>query len=71
VIKTRQDDDELLAVLAMRTRYGAAKTAAALGLRSERVRTLCNRIVQDDMKASLIDGVETAEQVASGYWGVQ
>jgi hypothetical protein len=71
VIKTRQDDEELLAVLAMRARYGAAPTARALGVPSERVRALCNRVLQDDMKASLIGGVETAEQVASGYWGTQ
>lgn len=65
---TRGDDERVLRILKFRAEYGAAKTARHTGLKPERVRTICNRILKDDMSASIKDGIETSDQVMSGYW---
>lgn len=68
LVKTREDDEELLEILKMRRRYEAGAIARWCGLPSSRVRTLCNRVLDDDMKASMKDGVEIKQQVLAGYW---
>ena len=68
VIKTREDDEELLQIVKMRLRYEAGAIARWCGLPSSRIRTLCNRVLDDDLKASVKDGVETPKQVLAGYW---
>ena len=65
---TRDDDDRVLYILSIRIAYGAAATARYLGMKSERVRTICNRILNDALKESVKDGIETPDQVMSGYW---
>ena len=67
---TRQDDEYLLRMMALRMQHQAVTVAKMLGLKSERVRTMCNRVVVDDIRASKKRGVETPEQVLAGYWGV-
>lgn len=68
-IDNRADDERLLSLLRLRTRLGAASAARARGLPSERVRSLCNRVLADDLRASVMDGIETPGQVMAGYWG--
>lgn len=66
---TRQDDEHLLNIMALRMKHQAATVAKMLGLKSERVRTMCNRVVDDDLRASCgLNGVETPKQVFAGYW---
>jgi hypothetical protein len=65
---TRDDDDLVLRILKLRIAYGAAAAARHTGLKPERVRTICNRILNDDIRASVIDEIETPDQVMSGYW---
>jgi hypothetical protein len=67
---TRQDDDYLLRMLDLRMQHQAVTVAKMLGVKSERVRTMCNRVVVDDIKASKKQGVETPAQVLADYWGV-
>ena len=66
--RPREHDEQLLYILKLRQRYGAVRVADHLGLASARVRTICNRVLDDDMKASVKDGVETKQQVLAGYW---
>lgn len=68
IVTTRDDDVRVLHILKLRIAYGAAAAAKYTGLKSERVRTICNRILNDDIKASVIDGIETPAQVMAGYW---
>jgi hypothetical protein len=65
---TRQDDEYLLRMIGLRMKHQAADVAKMLGLKSERVRTMCNRVLVDDIKASVKGGVETSPQVLAGYW---
>jgi len=64
----RSDDDAALRILDLRTRHGAAAAGRMVGMKSESVRTLCNRVLNDDLRASVINGIETPEQVLAGYW---
>jgi len=68
VTMTRSDDAKALLILKLRTLYGAATAARLNGMKSEKVRTICNRILNDDLRASVKDGIETPDQVMSGYW---
>jgi hypothetical protein len=67
---TRQDDEYVLQLVKLRMEHQAADIARMLGLKSERVRTICNRVLIDDIKASVKDGVEEKQQVLAGYWGL-
>jgi hypothetical protein len=67
---TRQDDDYLLRMLDLRMQHQAVTVAKMLCVKSERVRTMCNRVLVDDIRASKKQGVETPEQVLAGYWVV-
>jgi hypothetical protein len=67
---TRADDEYVLRVVKLRMKQPAAEVARMLGLKSERVRTICNRVLIDDIKASIKDGVEEKQQVLAGYWGL-
>ena len=64
---TRDDDDYVLRILDLRIRHGAAGAARMIDLKSEKVRTICNRIFNEDVKCSVIDGLETEDQVMAGY----
>lgn len=66
--RPREHDEQLLYILKLRQRYGAVRVADHLGLASARVRTICNRIVGDDVKCSTKDGIESKGQVMAGYW---
>jgi hypothetical protein len=52
----------------MRKCYGPLKAAGVLGMTSARVRTICNRIMYDDIKYSTKDGVESQLEVLFSYW---
>ena len=65
---TRADDEYVLHMVKLRVQHQAAAIATAYGVKSERVRTICNRVLVDDIKASVKDGVETSQQVLAGYW---
>jgi hypothetical protein len=67
---TRQDDEYVLQLVRLRMEHQAADIARMFGVKSERVRTICNRVLVDDIRASVKDGVETTEQVMAGYWGL-
>lgn len=64
----RLDDEDMLYILKIRKQYGPQKTADYLGLTSARVRVICNRIMNDDLKYSIKDNMETKQQVMAGYW---
>lgn len=65
IVETTRDKDEyLLAILRLRMRCQPKQIAARLGLTSARVRTLCNRVLDDDVKFS----GETESAVRGGYW---
>jgi len=68
ILKTREDDDDLLQILAMRLHYQASAVARWCGLPSSRIRNMCNRILDEDLRASVINGVETPAQVMASYW---
>lgn len=66
---TRQEDEEVLRVINLRMKHQAGTVAKMLGLKSERVRSICNRVLDDDLRASCgLNGVETPKQVFAGYW---
>jgi hypothetical protein len=65
---TREQDEDLLLILKMRRKYGPLVTADELSLPSGRVRVICNRIMNDDLKHSTKDNMETKQQVLAGYW---
>lgn len=66
---TREDDEEVLRVIKLRMKHQAADVAKMLGLKSERVRSICNRVLDDDLRASCgLNGVETPKQVFAAYW---
>ena len=65
---TRKDDEYVLHMVKLRVKHQAANIARSYGLKPERVRTICNRVLVDDIKASVKDAVETSEQVLAGYW---
>lgn len=66
---TRQEDEEVLRVLSLRMKHQAGTVAKMLGLKSERVRSICNRVLDDDLRASCgLNGAETPKQVFAGYW---
>lgn len=67
-VSTRADDEYLLKIIKLRVKYSAASIARAYGLKSERVRTICNRVLIDDIRASTKKGVETQQQVLAAYW---
>jgi len=67
---TRKDDEYVLHMVKLRMKYQAANIARSYGLKPERVRTICNRVLVDDIKASVKDAVETSEQVLAGYWRI-
>lgn len=69
--KAEHDDEQLLNILMLRTKHGASGAAKILGMTSVRIRTICNRILNDDMRISIKGEVETPEQVMSGYWNSQ
>lgn len=60
----REKDDFLLRLLQMRMTTQPKQISARVGLKPERVRTLCNRIVEHDLKYS----GEPDDVVRSGYW---
>jgi hypothetical protein len=66
--KAEHDDDQLLNILMLRTKHGASGAAKILGTTSVRIRTICNRIMNEDIRISIKGDVETTEQVMSGYW---
>ncbi|CAB5220191.1 hypothetical protein UFOVP233_4 [uncultured Caudovirales phage] len=66
--KGRKDDEALLRVLHLRMTLGAAEAGRWLGMKSEKVRTMCNRVLNEDLRVSVMDGVETPKQVLAGYW---
>jgi hypothetical protein len=68
---TRKDDEYVLHLVKLRMQQPAADIARSFGVKSERVRTICNRVLVDDIRASVKDGVETPEQVLSQYWQPQ
>ena len=61
---TRDDDDFLLMLLQLRRHHGSGRIANHFGLTSARVRSLCNRILDDDIKHS----GEDEAVVRSAYW---
>lgn len=65
---TRADDEYVLHMIKLRMQHSAAAIAKAYGIKSERVRTICNRVLVDDIKASVKGGMETSQQVLAGYW---
>jgi hypothetical protein len=66
---TRQEDEEVLRVLSLRMKHQAGTVAKMLGLKSERVRSICNRVLDDDLRTSCgLNGAETPKQVFAGYW---
>ena len=66
---TREEDEEVLRVINLRMKHQAGTVAKMLGLKSERVRSICNRVLDDDLRASCgLNGVETPKQVFAGYW---
>jgi hypothetical protein len=65
---TRQQDEDLLLILKMRKRHGPLVTADELSLPTGKVRVICNRILNDDLKYSTKDNIETKQQVLAGYW---
>jgi hypothetical protein len=66
--KGRKDDEAVLRVLRLRMDLGAAEAGRWIEMKSEKVRVMCNRVLNDDLRASVIDGIETPEQVMAGYW---
>ena len=68
ITMTRSDDAKSLLILKLRIMYGAATAARLSDMKSERVRTICNRILIDDLRESVKGGIETPEQVMAGYW---
>ncbi len=69
--KAEHDDGQLLYILMLRIKHGPSGAAKILGVESVRIRTICNRIMNDDMRISIKGEVETPEQVMSGYWSNQ
>ena len=66
---TKEDDEQVLRVINLRMKHQAGTVAKMLGLKSERVRSICNRVLDDDLRASCgLNGVETPKQVFAGYW---
>ena len=66
---TRQEDEQVLRVINLRMKHQAGTVAKMLNLKSERVRSICNRVLDDDLRASCgLNGVETPKQVFAGYW---
>lgn len=66
---TREEDEQVLRVINLRMKHQAGTVAKMLGLKSERVRSICNRVLYDDLRASCgLNGVETPKQVFAGYW---
>ena len=66
---TREDDEEVLRVIKLRMKHQAGTVAKMLGMKSERVRSICNRVLDDDLRASCgLNGVETPKQVFAKYW---
>ena len=47
---TRQDDEYLLRMMALRMQHQAVTVAKMLGVKSERVRTMCNRVSFPSLK---------------------
>lgn len=67
--KGRKDDEAVLRVLRLRMDLGAAEAGRWLGMKSEKVRVMCNRVLNEDLRVSVLDGVEKPDQVLAGYWG--
>lgn len=66
---TREEDEQVLRVLSLRMKHQAGTVAKMLGLKSERVRSICNRVLDDDLRASCgLNGAETPKQVFAAYW---
>jgi hypothetical protein len=66
---TREDDEQVLRIIKLRMKHQAGTVAKMLGMKSERVRSICNRVFDDDFRASCgLDGAETPKQVFAGYW---
>jgi hypothetical protein len=68
---SREYDANILRILQLRIQYGATRTARHVGLRPERVRTICNRILRDDLNTSVKYGMETADKVRAAYWSFE
>lgn len=61
----RADDDRLLYLLRLRMCHSSSQIAAHIGgISSARVRTLCNRVRNEDVR----DSGEDVETVQMGYW---
>lgn len=63
---TRDKDEYLLRILRLRMVTPPTRLAPRLGLTPPRVRTLCNRVLDDDIKFS----GEPEHVVRAGYWGM-
>ena len=61
---TRADDELLLEIIDLRRRCPAASVARFYGLTSARIRSMCNRVLIDDLKFS----GEAEATVRAAYW---
>lgn len=62
---TRAKDEFLLGLLRMRMATQPTQIGYRIGMAPSRVRTLCNRVLDDDVKFS----GEAESTVRAGYWG--
>lgn len=61
---TREDDEWLISVVRLRRHHSSTQIGKHLGLPSARIRTLCNRVLMDDLKLS----GEAEANVRASYW---
>jgi hypothetical protein len=61
---TRADDEHVLSIIALRRHHAPHEIGRHLGLTSPRVRTICNRVLTDDLKHS----GEDATTARNAYW---
>ena len=63
-VKTRDDDEWLVGIVRLRCNHSSGQIGRYLGMTSARIRTLCNRVLTDDLKYS----GESEDVVRSAYW---
>lgn len=61
---TSEDDEWLLGLVRLRCNHSSGQIGRYLGMTSARIRTLCNRVLTDDLKYS----GESEDVVRSAYW---
>lgn len=61
---TRADDEWLLSLIRLRNKYGSGRIAQHYCVPSSRVRTICARVLADDLKYS----GEAEAVVRAAYW---